>query len=466
MVTLTKHRGDTKPDDEQLHVFPFSVLDACSSSGRGVDVLTSYPMSMRVRDEPYQPKPSIFNLIRSSCGDAGKHSAAKSGDVGVRRKKAARQNRAGESASRGVCSTKNNDTVEPKCMGCNSEKVSNSLQLGCPSLDAEKLCRSGVATTASGMIPVPGGSSVISADGLKPDSGGLEESVVNQSTSRQLSGPSLADPGFVCGHVVKDESWVKPECGDKATESLSLLPADDRQQTWRCVVGVSVGQSSSGGNVCGTTASYDNGRDVIESCSVSSRGDNGCSSPNGDKAMLTSERRFTKREEVACCSKTLRLDTDADRICGSDVFTDCAESFVDTDVGGVAVALTHGSVMFEVARHETHATTALETPNRSSPTRLALVFYQHRRMNRPGHGSRPADADQSSGLPPRSPSALETGRSLDRCRSESESVESGSEVIRTCPTPFVRANTLTTTTTITKWIKPQPAVFGPYQCWG
>ena len=44
--------------------------------------------------------------------------------------------------------------------------------------------------------------------------------------------------------------------------------------------------------------------------------------------------------------------------------TDNSEAFQDPEMGGLGIALTHGSVLIECAKHELHATTALRRPNR------------------------------------------------------------------------------------------------------
>lgn len=65
---------------------------------------------------------------------------------------------------------------------------------------------------------------------------------------------------------------------------------------------------------------------------------------------------------------------------------DNIECFQDSQMGGIGIALEHGSVLIECAKHEMHATTAVKKPNRMNPTRISLIFYQHRNLNRHRHG--------------------------------------------------------------------------------
>ncbi|XP_076073221.1 uncharacterized protein LOC143044881 isoform X3 [Mytilus galloprovincialis] len=161
-------------------------------------------------------------------------------------------------------------------------------------------------------------------------------------------------------------------------------------------------------------------------------------------------------------------------------------AFRDQNVGGVAIALGHGSVLFEVAKHELHATTGLKQPNRHSPTRISLVFYQHKNMNYKHHGMfmyqkkcervrQKRLKDLMNGTGEKIPdSVLEKvmkgpGKKKKSKKEEEEKFDimktSAAQYKYMWDTTTARSETMTTESVVTHWVKPQPMVTGPYQRW-
>ncbi|XP_029465537.1 methylcytosine dioxygenase TET1 [Rhinatrema bivittatum] len=213
-------------------------------------------------------------------------------------------------------------------------------------------------------------------------------------------------------------------------------------------------------------------------------------SPLNTKAKLVSRNKtsgFNKCQvepggsfqEVVCDSEDA-VEEQSDRLAPPPAFgekeeemwSDSEHNFMDEDIGGVAVAPSHGCILIECARRELHATTPIKKPNRNHPTRISLVFYQHKNLNEPKHGlaiweakmaERAKEREAAATLRGESIAAKPCSRTTKPTTQESKNLFCEEHELNQIPSR--RALTVTQDNVITVSSYALTQVTGPYNHW-
>lgn len=340
VVTLTKHRGHSKPDDQQLHVLPLYILDETDESGSmtgvqeklqtgTIEVLDKETRVLRQRSVPLQRKKKGTERFQSPK---------------VRAALLRGQLEAPGAAYRATSGL----AVDPDHEPGSPEEEANSATTPA---DGD-VCRTAAALASESCFPADvAAESSATAVGSAAAATGCCRSAIGQ-VAGEPSGSTGCDDG----------SSAQTAAG------CLRYPSQEGVAAPNCIVSRSPEEHFGGSGGCGERPARS-----AASCGL-------------DDAMAAEELSGDDATEVPMPPRPRPPSPELDDPQPRFIKEPSERLFEDPLTGGVALALTHGAVLFEVAERELHSTTALRNPDRYNPTRISLVFYQHKKLNFRRHG--------------------------------------------------------------------------------
>ncbi|XP_077206914.1 methylcytosine dioxygenase TET1 isoform X3 [Paroedura picta] len=403
VCTLTKEDNRTVgaiPNDEQLHVLPLYKISQTDEFGReegleakikagAIQVLTAFPREVRMLAEPRRAtkkkKSEVKKVpVEKQTSAEKKHSTPVKGKSGVSENVTKTSQSLGSKANTLQPGTKNETGDHLSTITHNSDTTKNcSVLKQCASSSPLKL------------------DSLHSCSPLTPQPGGLMPVTSQQDFSTPYG-------YFQCS---SNKPHVTPKGKNfdvSASDHAGILLDEKRNGIPPCLPDLAISKPTSYRESLPCTLE----QEVVnkQNCEMKLENSSASQLINPDPSVLLSapgkmignEICFSQESPVQtgafkqnsnCNSTTLdskprgellkRTDSEEK---AEEMWSDSEHNFLDNDIGGVAVAPSHGSILIECARRELHATTPIKKPNRNHPTRISLVFYQHKNLNEPKHG--------------------------------------------------------------------------------
>ncbi|XP_039180554.1 methylcytosine dioxygenase TET1 isoform X5 [Crotalus tigris] len=395
VCTLTKEDNRTVgviPNDEQLHVLPLYKISQTDEFGTeegleakiktgAIQVLTAFPREVRMLAEPRRATKKKPDVKKQSIAGK-KHSAP------VRGKNGLPENTKRASQSSGSKLT----IVQPERKMETAEYFStmtpnlgittdcSPLKQHAPSSPLKLDSLSSCSPLSGGLMPITN-----SQEDVSTPYGYLQCSSNKPHVKSKGNNNVDMSPRDYTGIVIDEKRNGVPLLLQDLTmsrlavnrENLPLTAEHELVNKQNCEVNLKSSSASQVASSCESMLQLDTPEDVS----------------SNDSSQEHPVQKSGLRQSLSCDSTTVEnrsggqlLKHASSEEKAEEMWSDSEHNFLDNDIGGVAVAPSHGSILIECARRELHATTPLKKPNRNHPTRISLVFYQHKNLNEPKHG--------------------------------------------------------------------------------